>query len=370
MIRPRGVHWWNVLRLLFARRQRVPSADMLHVFLCLADHHEPMVGGAPMHVQRERVDRWVREYPRSVAGIQDSRGRPPQHTFFYPAEEYNPEHIEKIAGLCRQNLGDVEVHLHHDNDTADHLRDTLEGFKERLFHEHGLLRKNGQGEITYGFVHGNWALNNSRPDGRWCGVNNELTVLRETGCYADFTMPSAPSPTQTRTINRIYYASGDESRPKAHDVGVPAQVGVEPPRGSLLLVQGPLGLDWGRRKWGWLPRLENAALHAGFSPTMARFDLWLRAGVGIVGQPHWVFVKLHTHGAPERNAAMLLGEPMQTFHQDLATYAARHPWLRYYYLTAREMGDLVHQAEAGAKEPTFGEPASTTLRVARPRSVQ
>ena len=98
-----------------------------------------------MHVQRERADRWVREYPRSIAGLADARGRPPQHTFFYPAEEYNPEHIEKLAGLCRQGFGEVEVHLHHDNDTADKLRCTLEGFKHRLFHDHGLLRKNAQG---------------------------------------------------------------------------------------------------------------------------------------------------------------------------------------------------------------------------------
>lgn len=359
-----------MFRLLRSPHGRRASARPLHVFLCLCDHYEPMVGGAPLHVQRERVDRWVREYPRSVAGVRDSRGRPPQHMFFYPAEEYNPEHVEKIAALCRQDLGEVEIHLHHDNDTADHLRETLEGFKERLFHEHGLLRKNGQGEITYGFVHGNWALCNSRPDGRWCGVNNELTVLRETGCYADFTMPSAPSPTQTRTINRIYYAIGDQSRPKAHDVGVPAQVGVEPPRGSLLLIQGPMMLDWRRRKWGCLPRLENSQLDGGFPPTIARWRLWLNAGVGVIGQPTWVFVKLYTHGAPERNAAMLLGEPMRTFHQDLAAYAARQPWLQYYYVTAREMADLVHQAETGAKEPTFCEPASTTLRAARPRPVQ
>ena len=67
---------------------------------------------------------------------------------------------------------------------------------------HGLLsRDRYTGEVGYGFIHGNWALDNSRPDGRMCGVDNELDVLRETGCYADFTLPSAPSPTQTRKIN-------------------------------------------------------------------------------------------------------------------------------------------------------------------------
>jgi hypothetical protein len=322
--------------------------------LCLADHYEPMVGGAAAHVQRERVDRWVRGYPAAVGGLADSRGRPPQHTFFYPAEEYNPEHVEKLAGLCRQGYGEVEVHLHHDNDTPENLRETLERYKERLFHGHGLLRTNGEGRIVYGFVHGNWALCNSRPDGRWCGVNGELGVLRETGCYADFTMPSAPSPTQTDTINSIYYAADRPARPKSHNHGVAARVGAAPPGESLLLVQGPLMLDWGRRKLGLLPRLENAALHGGFPPTLARWKLWLRAGVGVAGRPDWIFVKLHTHGAPERNAAMLLGEPMRRFHQDLAELARKKPWLRYYYVTAREMADLAHQAERGAESPTLG----------------
>jgi hypothetical protein len=316
-----------------------------------------MVGGAAMHAQRERIDRWVRDYPRSVAGIQDVLGRPPQHTFFYPAEEYNPEHIEKLARLCRQGLGDVEVHLHHDNDTPDHLRETLEIYKQRLFHEHGLLRRDGQGQIRYAFIHGNWALCNSRPDGRWCGVNDELTVLRETGCYADFTMPSAPSPTQTSTINSIYYA-GDCAperpgtvRPRSHDSGVRAQVGRVPPKNSLLLIQGPLGLDWGRRKWGCLPRLENGDLRGGFPPTPGRRRLWLRAAVGVVGRPEWIFVKLHTHGAPEQNAAVLLGEPMRALHRDLADYAKKYPGLRYHYVTAHEMAELVHQAEQGVEEP-------------------
>src|SRR6202043_585670 len=98
------------------------------------------------------------------------------------------------------------------------------------------------GEVAYGFVHGNWALDNSRPDGRWCGVNNELDILRQTGCYADFTLPSYPSPTQTRKINSIYYATDDPARPKSHDRGI--NVGSAPrPANSLMLIQGPLALN-------------------------------------------------------------------------------------------------------------------------------
>ena len=156
-----------------------------------------------------------------------------------------------------------------------------------------------------------------------------------------------------RLLRRFYHAVGTESHPnqdgerhllrdglpaatQAHDVGTPAQVRVVPPERSLLLIQGPLMMNWHRRKWGILPRLENADLHGGSPPTMTRFDLWLRAGVGVVGRPQWMFVKLHTHGRPSAMQRCCSGAPMRAFHQSLADYAACHPQLRYYYVTARD----------------------------------
>src|SRR5262249_4462153 len=151
-----------------------------------------------------------------------------------------------------------EVHLHHDGDTAAALRRRLLDFKHLFAERHGVLpRDRRTGELAYGFVHGNWALDNSRPDGRWCGVDCELDVLRETGCSADFTLPSAPDPTQTRKINSIYYAVDDPLRPKSHDTGRDVGRGPAPPNG-LMIVQGPLVLNWRRRKWGLAPRVENA----------------------------------------------------------------------------------------------------------------
>ena len=275
MYRPRGLHWSALLELV-AHRHRIQAGEMPHVFLCLADHYEPMHGQVPAWKQQERVRRWREEYPKLTAGLADSRGKPPQHTFFWPADEYTPEHVAQIAELCEQGFGDVEIDLHHDNDTAEGLRETLEWFKAELHNEHGLLRPNAEGRLEYGFIHGNWALDNSRADGRWCGVNNELTVLRETGCYADFTMPSAPSETQTRTINSIYYAFDDPHRPKSHDVGSKARVGQAPPEEALLMVQGPLALDWSRKKHGFLPRLENGDLHGLQPPTAKRLEFWMR----------------------------------------------------------------------------------------------
>jgi hypothetical protein len=336
---------------LIADSRRAPAGGPQHVFLCVADHYEPDWGNADDQVRRERVERWVRDYPRSVAGLKDSLGRPPQHTFFFPLEEYRPRLLDRLAGLCHRGFGEVEVHLHHDHDTSEQLREKLCWFKQTLHQQHGLLHRDAQGQVRYGFIHGNWALDNSHPHGCWCGVNDELTILRETGCYADFTMPAAPDPAQTRTINSIYYAVDDPARPKSHDVGIPARVGGTPPAGGLLMIQGPLALDWRDRKAGLMPRLENADLHARRPPSARRLELWRRAGVQVQGRPEWTFIKLHTHGGKPANADVLLGPPMRDLHQELARRARADGDFRYYYVTARELAELVHAAEAGVADP-------------------
>jgi hypothetical protein len=317
------------------------------VFVCVADHFEPAWGGASPARQRARVEEWVRRYPELARRHADATGRPPQHTFFYPEEEYLPEHLDRLAELCRDGFGDVEVHLHHDGDTAQGLREKLTRFKTVLRERHGLLHLNDRtGEVEYGFVHGNWALDNARPDGRWCGVNDELTVLRQTGCYADFTLPSAPSDTQTSTINSIYYASDDPARPKSHDTGVPVEVG-RPPSGDLLIIQGPLTLNWRSRKWGLLPRIENGELSREAPPTPQRAGLWVRQHIQVRGKPEWVFVKLHTHGAQEQNFEVLLGEPMDRLLSHLEARYNDGVRYRLYYVTARELYLLVKAAETG-----------------------
>ena len=50
---------------------------------------------------------------------------------------------------------------------------------------------------------------------------------------------------------------------------------------------------------------------------------------------------------------MLLGEPMLRFHQSLASFRRENDWFHYYYVTAWEMAQLVHQAEQGLENPQF-----------------
>jgi hypothetical protein len=332
-------------------RRSTPRLDdtPVEVFIAVCDHYEPETGKVDPATALSRVDAWVEQYPRLYDQFRDVNGRPPQHTFFYPQDEYRPEYLDRLAELIHQGYGDADIHLHHHHDTPEGFREKMDTFRRILYHRHGLLRTDPvTGEITYGFIHGNWALCNSRRDGQWCGVDHEIPILLDTGCYADFTFPSAPSDTQPRTINQIYYAVDRPGERKSHDRGTRAAVGQAPPADSLLMIQGPLGFDFGRRKYGVIPKIENGDLLASHPPQFRRMPSWLAAGVTVAGRPEWRFVKLHTHGCKPGNLEMWLNGTVTRFHADLAAYHTQHPHFRYHYVTAWEMAQLVHHAEQGA----------------------
>jgi hypothetical protein len=346
-------------------RRATPPARVKHVYFCFADHYEPFWGRAGVGVARQRAQRWLDEYPVLAARHRDSDGRNPVHSFFYPEEEYDETILAGLADLRRRGFGDVEVHLHHDNDTADHLRATLENYTRLLHERHGLLRRDPQtGQILYCFIHGNWALDNSRPDGRWCGVDNELSVLVETGCRCDMTMPSAPSDTQTAKINAIYFAHGRPGHCKSHDHGRDCRVGEWAQPNDLLMVQGPLMLNWQDRKLGLMPRIESAEISADCPPTAARVQLWERAGVTVRGAEDHVFIKVHTHGAEERAAQALLGGGLDQMWSELERQFRDRPGYALHYVSAWEMAQTVQRlciGTAAAPAPA-GAPAAEVAR--------
>ena len=101
-------------------------------------------------------------------------------------------------------------------------------------------------------------------------------------------------------------------------------------------------------RWGLIPRTENGCLQAGQPPHIDRLELWLKARVQVPARPDWFFVKLHAHGAHESSHEILLGEPMERFHQDLADRVRRDPNFHYHCVTG-EMYNLVKAAEEGWK---------------------
>jgi len=356
------------------RRPRTVSGPK-HLMFCLADHFEPLGNALSRNDAVRLVREWIERYPDAAKGCRDSDGIPPRHTFFYPAEEYDAQCLDLLAGLCVEGLCEVEVQLHHRNDTADGLCSKLSDFRHLLHDKHGLLGWDSDKKPRYGFIHGNWALCNSRPDGDWCGVNEELTVLNDTGCYADFTFPSAPSPTQPRMVNAIYRARDGAGRPRGADRGELVRAGESNPRAPalphadtpVLLIQGPLALDWKRRKWGVLPRLENGDITAVNPPLPRRIDLWVKQGIHVIGRPDWIFVKVYTHGCAPGNREGLLGGAMRAAREHLArAYNDGAVW-RLHYVSAREMFNIARAAEDGMQ----GDPGDyRDYEIGKPRCVE
>ena len=329
------------------RKAPLPAPGPVHVMFSFVDHYEPQWGRPAYEVEVARVARWREGYKAMASRHRDADGVHPQHTFFYPEEEYRVEHLDAIADLCREGYGEIEVHLHHDHDTEAGLREKITRFVKVLHERHGALPVDpATGQPVFAFIHGNWCLDNSRADGRWCGVNNELEVLADLGCYADFTLPSAPSETQTRKINSLYYATDDRERPKSHDDGRDMRAGT-PPSGDLLIMQGPLALNWKNRRWGLVPRIENADVRAAYPPTADRVDLWVRQHIHVAGQPNWIFIKVHTHGTQDRDIPALLGAPVEAMFERLEQVyndGQRHV---LHYVNSREMYNIAKAAEAG-----------------------
>jgi hypothetical protein len=115
-----------------------------------------------------------------------------------------------------------------------------------------------------------------------------------------------------------------------------------------MLIQGPLGLDWSRRKWGVFPRLDNGGITHRNPPTPERIDRWVRQHVHVAGKPEWVFVKAYAHGTIPSSGAVLLGERMQEAHRHLRDRCNDGRDWRLHYVTAREMYNIVRAAEDGA----------------------
>jgi len=334
---PRNCQIWlpGYIKVRLAASARKPARRL---WLLFADHFEPLWNRADERIGLERVARWATCWPAIAAKFQDSTGRPPRYTFFYPEEEYRPRLLEPLARMASDGIADVEVHLHHDGEGQQNFVDRICNFTDTLFSRHGLLRK-ANGKLTFGFIHGLWALDNSRPDGRFCGLNNEISLLRDLGCYADFTMPSGASPTQARLINTIYWAVDDPHKPKSYDTGLPVTPGGTA-AGDLLMIPGPFGLRWVRRL---LPRIEFSELCSYDHASEYRVRRWLELAPRIGDD---IFLKLFTHGTQERHSQYLLEGGLE-FALSLITQECQRAHLDLHFSTAWEMRQAVDATVRG-----------------------
>ena len=323
----------------------------VHLIIALADHFEPAIdpkdGAArlPYAEQERRLATWCREYPKVFNQWRDANGFPFVHTYFYPAEQYDRALIDRLADHCHSGWGEIETHLHHGTggipDTEANTRRVLTEFRDALAHQHGCLSyENGSGTPRYVFVHGNFALANSN-GGRGCGVDSEMKILAETGCYADMTLPSAPfHRAQTAKINSLYECSLPLDR------RAPQRRGIDLRRGRMpsimpIMVQGPLMLDISSsaRRVG----IENGSITRSNPLTMRRLELWKKAAIRVQARPDWLFIKLHCHSMDPSQKDVVLGEGMQTFLRNLTASADQRGEILH-FATAREMVNMIYAA--------------------------
>lgn len=316
------------------------ARSLTHVLFFICDHFEPQHGVLSFDQGRERVRAWHAGYKDFQDECFRQSGLRPVHTWFYPPH-HGLEHLAPLAHMAFDGLGEVELHYHHEDDTDESLRKNLARTLED-FNRAGLLLQSGEPPArSFGFIHGNWALDNSA-GGRFCGVNSELTILQELGCWGDLTMPSA-NECQTRKINSIYYALDDPGAPKSHNWGTDVRAGAPPPDG-LLMIQGPLGLNL--RAPGH-PRIENASLTSANWGRPDRLRMWLDCHVHVRGRPEWLFIKLHTHGALERDFDALFGEKARALHRAMASELNDNRHYKLHYVNARQACNVIKAAEDG-----------------------
>jgi hypothetical protein len=215
-----------------------------------------------------------------------------------------------------------------------------------LAEEHKCLsRASADGQPMYGFVHGNWALANSS-GGRWCGVDNEMQILADTGCYADFTLPSVPHQAQVPRINAIYSCGRPLSERTPHRSGPSVAVGSQPT--LPIIFGGPLVFNWSRRiKSIPVPRVDDGGLARNYTMDLQRFQRWFNARVSVAGRPEWVFVKLYSHGFFEWDQDVMIGGEMRRFMNEVLELASKTGEFDVYFATAREAFNMVAAAVDG-----------------------
>jgi hypothetical protein len=196
----------------------------------------------------------------------------------------------------------------------------------------------GSGQPRYGFVHGNFALANSAR-GRYCGVDSEMKILAESGCYADFTLPTAPRhPSQTARINSLYECASSLEKRAPQRKGIDLRVG-RAPRTLPLIIQGPLLTDLKRSFSSRRLVIENGAITAANPLSLQRLPLWKQAQIHVHGRPEWLFIKLHCHSMDPRQKDVVIGSAFRQFLEELVSGAkSRNETL--HFVTTREMANI------------------------------
>lgn len=306
------------------------------IFFLFVDHFEP-------DYDVEAVRQWTARYRLLAARHRDSDGRPLQHTWFYPGEQSDDGILEALEEMAAGGLGEVELHFHHGLDSEASLRTKLSSAIAD-FQRHGFLTT-AEGRTAFAFIHGHSGLDNSN-GAELCGVNTELRLLRELGCFADFTFPSVWEDAQPPTVNGIYAARDDD--------GAKSYARLQPlaslrrHTADLMIFEGPLIFAPTRSIRHLFVELDDGDIHAVAPASASRVDRWVRANVHVAERPDWVFVKVFAHGVSSSgDVEASLGPSIDRALDYLESRFNDGRVFRLHYITAREAFNLALAASDG-----------------------
>ena len=324
-----------------------------HIIFTIANHFEPAWeanGTLNLDEQRRRLDDYHKLARKTGESVIDNDSTKFRHTHFYPAEQYNQKILNKLAEMQAEGLGEVEIHLHHGvekPDTAENLHQVLTEFRDCLAEEHKCLSRFDENDIPrYAFIHGNLALANSC-GGKFCGVDEEMQILQETGCYAEMTLPTAPDESQVSMLNQIYECGLPLNQKMPHRIGKRVAVFGNKPQLPLIFT-GPLIFNWTRRVHGFpVPRIDDGALVENQPMDLKRLNRWLSANITVKGRSDWVFVKLYCHGFFDHDQASSIGAEAARFFNEVIENGEKTNRYKVYFASAREAFNMVSAAMDG-----------------------
>jgi hypothetical protein len=175
-----------------------------------------------------------------------------------------------------------------------------------------------------------------------------MQILADTGCYADFTLPSAPDRSQVPRLNDIYQCGHPLTEARPHRSGPGLRIGDDPT--LPVIFTGPLVFDWTRRLRGLpVPRLEDGALAENYPLSLGRLNRWRNAHISIEGQPEWTFIKLYSHGFFEWDQDAMIGEQMKRFMSEAMEFGEKTGQFKICFASAREAFNMVMAALDGKK---------------------
>ena len=158
----------------------LPKTSQADTYLfCMVDHYEPGTGHASHELEKKRMQNLLTKYPQLADRHRDCHGNRPRRTWFFPPHYHRFGNLKELVSLCEAGYGEVELHLHHGKkkpDTPENLERTIRLCIEEYSAFGVFGTENGQ--KRYGFIHGGLVIDNSRRDGRFCGVSNEIQVSR------------------------------------------------------------------------------------------------------------------------------------------------------------------------------------------------